>query len=380
MENLVMAAETANTTQRQRDFESREAPAITLEGIQKKFGYSSVLCNIELHVMRGEFVTLLGPSGSGKSTILNVISGVTLPTAGKVFLDGQDVTKIPVNQRNLGIVLQNYALMPHMNIFENIAFPLRIRRISANDIQERVSKVIELVKLSGFEKRKPRELSGGQQQRVAIARCLSYSPSTILMDEPLGALDKNMRTEMQYEIMELHKALGFSIVYVTHDQEEALLMSDKICIVKDGHIEQEGLGNDLYFHPQSEFVATFLGESNIFKGITHTAGGGLRLECGDGLSIQADSKAFLPEMVSASALVRPECIRRLAESDVADNELIGHAKDVAFIGGVTKYTVTSEQGQEIVVRSSSFDPSLQNLTGEQIRIGWNRKDTVIIRL
>lgn len=209
----------------------------------------------------GEFLTLLGPSGSGKSTILNLISGATGVTSGRIFIDGRDVTEVPARERGIGMVFQNYALMPHMNVFDNVAYPLKIRRFPKAEIADKVRDVLARVGLTSFEARKPRQLSGGQQQRVGIARCIVYSPKIILMDEPLGALDKNMRDQMQEEIKRLHTELGTTIVYVTHDQEEALNLSDTVCLMESGRVAQIGPPEELYFSPANTFAAQFIGRS-----------------------------------------------------------------------------------------------------------------------
>ncbi|MGL3210590.1 ABC transporter ATP-binding protein [Bradyrhizobium sp. BR 1433] len=229
--------------------------------LRKSYGSAVALDKINLSIATGEFLTLLGPSGSGKTTLLNIVSGMVVPTSGAVLIDGHDVTNIPARDRNLGMVFQNYALMPHMTVFDNVAFPLRMRKFAKKDVERHVMAALDLVRLRDFAQRKPKELSGGQQQRVSIARCLVYKPKLILMDEPLGALDKKLRHQLQFEIKKIHQELGVTILYVTHDQEEALVLSDRICVMNHARVEQVGTPNDLYFRPTNEFVADFLGDS-----------------------------------------------------------------------------------------------------------------------
>ncbi|WFU40016.1 ABC transporter ATP-binding protein [Bradyrhizobium sp. CB82] len=258
--------------------------AIALNGISKRYGPVTALHPTDLSVERGEFLTLLGPSGSGKTTLLNLIAGATGPTTGTILFDASDITRMPPRERGIGMVFQNYALMPHMSVFDNVAYPLRVRHQPAKAIRAKVTEALERVGLRGFENRKPRQLSGGQQQRVGIARCIVYSPAIIMMDEPLGALDKNLREQMQGEIKRLHKDLGTTLIYVTHDQEEALNMSDRICLMNMGQVAQLGTPDELYFQPRSRFVAEFIGESNLIAGRVIS---GSRMGISEGISIEA---------------------------------------------------------------------------------------------
>ena len=232
-------------------------------GVSKTYGHVVALAGADIEMREGEFLTLLGPSGSGKTTLLMAIAGLNDPDGGEIWIDGRLATYTPPHERGLGMVFQNYALFPHMTIFENIAFPLRMRRRKADSIRSEVERVLEIVQLPDVAGRYPRELSGGQQQRIALARCFVYQPSIILMDEPLGALDKKLRDALQREVKHLHENLGITVLYVTHDQEEAMVMSDRICLMNDARIEQIGTPADLYFQPRSVFAADFLGESNL---------------------------------------------------------------------------------------------------------------------
>ena len=240
---------------------------VAFRDVSKSYDGVVALDGVNLTIASGEFITLLGPSGSGKTTLLNIISGMIAPTSDAVLIDGQDVTRMRPQQRGLGMVFQNYALMPHMTVFDNVAFPLRIRKLSRTEIEREVMAALELVRLAEFSKRKPRELSGGQQQRVSIARCLVYRPKVTLMDEPLEALDKKLREQLQVQIKKIHETLGITILYVTHDQSEALIMSDRICVMDRSRIVQVGTPKELYFRPTTEFVADFLGEFEPYRGV-----------------------------------------------------------------------------------------------------------------
>lgn len=241
--------------------------AIDLMEISKDFGDTTVLENLNLYIRQNEFLTLLGPSGCGKTTTLRIIGGFEAPTTGKVIFEGKDITKQPPYLRQINTVFQKYALFPHLNVFENIAFGLRIKKLSKDEISSRVAEMLRLVNLSGFEKRDIDSLSGGQQQRIAIARALVNEPKVLLLDEPLGALDLKLRKEMQMELKKIQKSVGITFVYVTHDQEEALTMSDTIVVMDKGRIQQIGTPTDIYNEPKNRFVAKFIGESNIIEGL-----------------------------------------------------------------------------------------------------------------
>jgi len=239
---------------------------VVLSGIHKAYGPTVALPNVSLNVERGQFCTLLGASGSGKTTLLKIIAGFEKPDAGTVKIAGRDVTHTPIADRNIGMVFQNYALFPHMSVFDNVSFPLRMRKVGSDEIKKRVNETLDLVSMTKLATRLPRELSGGQQQRAALARALVFTPDILLMDEPLGALDKNLRQTIQLQLKKLHHDLGLTIVFVTHDQEEAMHLSDHIVILDRGTIIQQGLPEDLYRKPSSEFVAGFLGECNFVSG------------------------------------------------------------------------------------------------------------------
>ncbi|NDZ18341.1 spermidine/putrescine ABC transporter ATP-binding protein [Variovorax sp. WS11] len=349
--------------------------AVRFEGVSKAYGGTTVLQPTELNVRRGEFLTLLGPSGSGKSTILNIIAGSTPPSSGRVFLDGEDVTQKPPRERGLGMVFQNYALMPHMSVYENVAFPLKIRNWKADAIRTQVMATLEKVGLSGFAQRKPKELSGGQQQRVSIARCLVYSPSIILMDEPLGALDKKLRDQLQGEIKSLHRDIGTTLIYVTHDQEEALNLSDKVCLMNQGRIEQLGTPSELYFDPANRFVADFVGESNILAG-TLLEAGVLKTKAGTLLRVQ--SRHAHPG-AQVEVLVRPENVRLLHPGEAAsdDNVVEATVAGLSFVGGRTRVEAVAGAERLLATRiSARNDAAIQ--PGEKVRLAWSPSNSIVL--
>jgi putative spermidine/putrescine transport system ATP-binding protein len=352
--------------------------AIRFDGVGKKFGTAQALGTVSLSVRKGEFLTLLGPSGSGKSTLLNIVTGAVTPTQGRVFIDGKDVTTVPPRERGLAMVFQSYALMPHMTIYDNVAFPLRVRGWKSADIKKQVGTVLERVGLSGYEQRRPRELSGGQQQRVSIARCLAYSPAIILMDEPLGALDKKLRVQLQEEIKRLHRELGTTLVYVTHDQEEALDMSDTICLMKDGEIEQLGTPEQLYFEPRTVFVADFVGESNLFDGKLRDSGS-VTLDDGSLVAVAHD-RGIAPG-APVKVLVRPEKMllgTEPPESMNKNNALAGAVIGVSFAGGMTRLELKSASGRTFVVKIISERAAQRTRLGDALQVHWSDRDTVVI--
>ncbi|RDU96363.1 ABC transporter ATP-binding protein [Trinickia dinghuensis] len=353
--------------------------AISFEGVAKAYGDSTALHTTNLAVREGEFLSLLGPSGSGKSTILNIIAGAVAPTSGRVLLDGKDVSTVPPRERGLGMVFQNYALLPHLNVFDNVAFPLRIRGLGKDEIATRVRGALERVGLTGYERRRPREMSGGQQQRVGIARCIVYSPSVILMDEPLGALDKKLRDQLQGEIKRLHKDLGTTLVYVTHDQEEALNLSDRVCLMNGGRIAQIGTPDELYFEPVSEFVADFVGESNLIEGTVMADG---RVTTADGLALAVHSTDGRAVGARVKVLVRPEKIAALdGESSVANGEnvCIGTVVQTSFVGGMSRIELQRPGGAPLLVKTISTRAAERLPVGQPVTVRWSARDSIVLK-
>lgn len=323
--------------------QSNENKIIELNNISKIFedGFSAV-SNFNLSIQKGEFVTFLGPSGCGKTTTLRMIAGFELPSEGQILLDGKDISKLPPNKRPINTVFQRYALFPHLNVFENIAFGLKLKKLPKEEINKRVKKALEIVDLEDFEKRKIQTLSGGQQQRIAIARAIVNEPEILLLDEPLGALDLKMRKEMQIELKNMHERLGITFIYVTHDQEEALTMSDKIVVMSEGKIQQIGTPEDIYNEPKNAFVADFIGESNVFGGVMTDK---LKVRfCGYDFECLDD----VEKGTMIDAVVRPEDI---IITTPEDGMIQGEVISVIFKGVHYEITIISGKN-EIVVQST----------------------------
>jgi putative spermidine/putrescine transport system ATP-binding protein len=355
---------------------------IVFRGISKSYGSSVALHTTDFTVRKGEFLSLLGPSGSGKSTILNIIAGAVAPSTGSIVLDGKDVSTVPPRERGLGMVFQNYALLPHLNVFDNVAFPLRIRGVAKSEIQQQVRNALERVGLTGYENRKPREMSGGQQQRVGIARCIVYSPSVILMDEPLGALDKKLRDQLQGEIKRLHRELGTTLVYVTHDQEEALNLSDRVCLMNGGRIAQLGTPDELYFEPVSEFVADFVGESNLLEGVVESADT-VRVNGNWALKVRGTQGHAVGAKVKV--LVRPEKISVLEGDESATsgadgvNECTGVISQISFVGGMTRFELTTPAGSTLLVKTISARAAERSPLGRPLTVRWSACDSGVLK-
>src|SRR5271165_3840179 len=354
------------------------AAKLALRGVGKSYGPVTALADATLDMAEGEFLTLLGPSGSGKSTLLMIVAGLTQPTSGEVWIDGRLSTYAPPNKRDIGMVFQNYALFPHLTIGENIAFPLRMRRVASVAIAAEVRRVLEMVQLPHVAERMPTELSGGQQQRIALARCMVYRPSIILMDEPLGALDRQLRDRMQLEIKHLHRRLGITVLYVTHDQEEALAMSDRICLMRDGRIEQIGTPEDLYFRPRTAFVADFLGESNIIAGTVAACGEAGVLHAAGGLQVRASIGPGIEAGHPVKLVLRPENLRLLHPGQEADNTAEGTLTETVFGGGVYRHYVTIPGELTLAVKQFTDRGRPAPALGASVRLGWSREHTVVL--
>jgi len=349
------------------------APMVEIRDLRKDYGAVVALHDTRLDVPAGEFLTLLGPSGSGKTTLLNLIAGMASPSQGRIAINGRDVTHLPAEKRGIGMVFQNYALMPHMTVFENIAFPLEIRKVPKAEIKRRVTQVLELVRLPHVAERKPKELSGGQQQRISIARCIVYEPDLILMDEPLGALDKKLREQMQLEIKRIHSELGITMLYVTHDQEEALNMSDRIMLMNAGRVEQLGTPHELYFEPKTQFAADFIGASALLDAEISDAGAVATAVLATG-----ETCRFVPHLpmnrgTKGKLLLRPESIRLIASGEPpADyNVLHGRVTNTLVTGATSKHFFTTDGGAVIAVQeltnqiATRFDPT------QKVTIVWS---------
>ena len=353
---------------------------LSIRDVSKTYGAVTALADASLELSEGEFLTLLGPSGSGKTTLLMMLAGLVQPSGGEIWIDGKLATYAPPNKRDIGIVFQNYALFPHLTVRENIAFPLRMRRVPEATIDAEVKRVLDIVQLPHVADRLPRALSGGQQQRIALARCMVYRPSIILMDEPLGALDRQLRDHMQLEIKELHSRLGITVLYVTHDQEEAMAMSDRICLMNNGRIEQIGTPEELYFKPRSVFVAEFLGESNILEATVEARGEAIVLTAADGFEIRAsaDDGRAAPVGATVRFVVRPESIRLLAPEETAENVASGTLKESVFVGGVSRHFVTLPDGTVLSAKQLTSIGAARPRPGDVVRVGWSAAQTLLL--
>jgi putative spermidine/putrescine transport system ATP-binding protein len=338
-------------------------------GISKAYGAATVLKPIELKVVAGELLAVLGPSGSGKTTLLQIICGLVEPSGGQLIIDGRDETDNPADKRDIGVVFQNYALFPHLTVRENVAFPLQMRRMPTGEVSIKTEAALAMVGLSDFANRFPHELSGGQQQRVALARCFVYRPSLILMDESLSALDKKLRDSMRIEIKRLHRETGATIIFVTHDQEEALALADRICLMNDGQIEQLGRPEDIYERPASTFVADFIGASNLIHGTTAANG---CLETVDGVLPLPDGYDA-PVGQPVALVVRPE---KLVLCDSDDALLAGCVEESIYAGSETRLLVRLTSGTLMTVRRSAGLPSVA--IGENVFIRWDRSQTRVL--
>ena len=389
--------------------------SLELKEIKKSFTEGeAVLDNISLEISKGEFITLLGSSGCGKTTTLRIIAGLEQPDAGSVWLDGREVTGLEPNQRDVNTVFQNYALFPHMNVAENIGYGLKLKKVPKSEIRKKVSQMLELVQLEGYEKRKPSELSGGQKQRVAIARALVNNPKVLLLDEPLGALDLQLRRAMQIELKHLQKKLGITFIYITHDQEEAINMSDRIAVMKDGRIEQIGTPDEIYNHPKTSYVATFVGNANILHGAAERIQGEnaivkigndrviVKLETSQQDTGDTRAKQYLAAGEKVTLAVRSENIllqetavigdtgtdyRDAVDISVADESLDAHNKNSVsglqatvteknFAGGQLRVTLKLSDGTQLIASRYGIDASVAE--GQTVRCSFLPTDAVLV--
>jgi len=350
---------------------------IVIDAVTKMFGAFCAVDDVSFTIREGEFFTMLGPSGCGKTTTLRMIAGFEEPTQGRILLQGRDVTFVPPSRRNVNMVFQAYALFPHMTVWDNIAFGLQIKKVSRDETRSRVEEAIRTVRLEGFEKRKPGQLSGGQQQRVALARALVNRPAALLLDEPLGALDLKLRKELQLELKHLQTQTQTTFVYVTHDQEEALTMSDRIAVMKDGVVEQIAQPRELYERPATPFVAGFIGVSNLIAvRIDRREGGMVVMDLGGGERIVANDSSGASEL---EVTVRPEKIK-LAAGDVAAStasSVSGVVTDVVYLGSMTQLMVELRTGEHLVVHRLN-DEGADPTVGERVVLHWAADHSYVI--
>ncbi|MEO1650465.1 MAG: ABC transporter ATP-binding protein [Pseudomonadota bacterium] len=351
-------------------------PFVEFDSVQKSYdGETLVVKDLNLDVAKGEFLTMLGPSGSGKTTCLMMLAGFEPATHGEIFLDGQPINNLPPNKRGIGMVFQNYALFPHMSVSENLAFPLQVRGMSRADVGTRVDRALDMVELSGFGGRRPAQLSGGQQQRVAVARALVFEPELVLMDEPLGALDKQLREQMQFEIKHIHERLGVTVVYVTHDQSEALTMSNRIAVFDDGRIQQLSTPDDLYERPQNSFVAQFIGENNKLSGVVDEVDGEtcrVTLDSGEQVSALAVNVGGKGSRTTLS--LRPERVEIAPDAGSLPNMLEGEVLEMVYLGDHIRAAMNVAGTPEFVVKVPNSAGKKQFSEGEKVPIGWATDD------
>ena len=353
----------------------QETDFVVFDKIDKSYdGKVLVVKNLNLNIAKGEFVTMLGPSGSGKTTTLMMLAGFETPTNGEIYLEKKPISKIPPYEREIGMVFQNYALFPHMTVQENLSFPLEVRKISKSDIQDKVKKALDMVELGDFGTRFPAQLSGGQQQRVALSRALVFEPRLVLMDEPLGALDKNLREQMQYEIKHIHERIEITVVYVTHDQSEALTMSNRIAVFDDGVVQQLSTPDILYEKPENSFVAQFIGENNRMTGTVKQINGEFcTVDIDGGGSVQA-LKVNVNKVGDKTQLsVRPERVSIKSNKDQLINKFTGNVKELIYLGDHIRARLDVCGNDEFIVKIPN-EGNLGLQEGSKIAVSWDPKD------
>jgi len=353
---------------------------LQIKNLRKTYGDFTAVKDIQLHIKQGEFLTLLGGSGSGKTTTLLSVAGFLEPTSGEILLNGDSLLDKPAHKRNIGMVFQQYSLFPHMSIFDNVAFPLKMRKVGKAQIKERVENILSLVELDGFAKRKPSQLSGGQQQRVALARALVFEPNILLMDEPLAALDKKLRETMQMEIRQLHDKLDLTIIYVTHDQEEALKMSDRIAVFNKGSIEQIGTPEDLYDRPGTQFVAQFLGNSNAIHGkVIESSGGYATIENDQGNVFKASANEEHAEGDAVVVMVRPEKVDISTTKKESLNLIEAKVSEMIYLGESYRYILKTAAGETVVVKKQIryVDEKVFHI-GDTVYVTWELDNAVAL--
>lgn len=348
---------------------------LELKNIKKSFEETDVLRGITLSIEKGEFITFLGASGCGKTTTLRIIAGLEEPDSGAVFLDGKDVTSTPPNQRDVNTVFQNYALFPHMNVEANVGYGLKIKKVAKAEIKKKVTEILELVQLKGYEKRMPSELSGGQKQRVAIARALINSPKLLLLDEPLGALDLKLRRTMQLELKRLQKKLGITFIYITHDQEEAINMSDRIVVMKDGKFEQIGTPDEIYNCPKTSYVADFVGNANIISGVVQKVEGEETQILVENQIMYAKSFTGIQEGRKVNLVVRRENLKVCTDCTEGLEAVL---EDKSFTAGQLYMTLKLKSGKTLVSCRYGMDTDLKS--GDKVCVGWKPDQAVFVDL
>jgi spermidine/putrescine transport system ATP-binding protein len=359
------------------------APAIELVDVTKRYGEAVALDGLTLRIEAGEFFCLLGPSGCGKTTTLNLIGGFIPLTSGELRIEGRRVNDLPPHQRNVNTVFQNYALFPHLSVAENIAFGLKMERLPRQEIASRTTEYLDLVGLTGMQDRYPGQLSGGQAQRVALARALAKRPAVLLLDEPLGALDLKLRKQMQVELARIHRQVGTTFVFVTHDQEEALSMATRIAVMASGRVRQVGPPREIYQRPVDRFVADFIGESNFLDGDWMDGGNGTAFRLRDGTPIPAPANADLPPTTRVALMIRPESVgvgRQAPNGSTPAVVLGGRAMNVAFMGNHTRITVQTDAGLLVAIRFHETDEHAfdEGLVDREVHVWWDPRESTVV--
>lgn len=352
---------------------------LSVMGLTKFYNETAAVRDVSFDVAAGELLSILGPSGSGKTTTMMAITGFVPGYSGEIRVEGRRIDQLPPNLRGFGVVFQRLELFPHMTVADNIAFPLRMRGLKAVEIAQRVQGALDLVRLPSFGQRLPSQLSGGQQQRVALARAIVFSPPLLLLDEPFGALDRKLREEMQLELKSLHQRLGITIIHITHDQAEAMAISDRIAVMHEGRLEQIGTPHDIYFKPQSRFVADFVGESLFLPGkIIRSEGTECEVETEGGLRTFGRALAPMAAGAPVTVMLRPEVVRLLRNGQTARNSFVGRVTNHTFIGDRTKYYLTLPGGNEIgiMVNNRASTPLIP--AGTDIAVGWDAEDALLL--
>ncbi|MGD9945508.1 MAG: ABC transporter ATP-binding protein [Burkholderiaceae bacterium] len=356
-----------------------QGASLSLQNLVRYYEDFGAVRGVSLELESGKFLTLLGPSGSGKTTTLMMIAGFVEPTSGEILINGKPVTNVPAHQRDLGMVFQNYALFPHMTVAENVGFPLRMRKVPRSEADDRVDSFVKLVGLNEFKHRYPSQLSGGQQQRVALARALVFSPSLVLMDEPLGALDRRLRLQMQEEIKSIQRELGLTVVYVTHDQEEALTMSDQIAVMENGLISSFGSPREIYESPTNRFVASFIGESNFIPcRLLGEEGGSAAARVLDGVQRVSVAPGTLPAGSDAVIFLRPERLRLCSDVDALPNKLPGRIVGEIYLGDASMYRVRLSDSVEVRVKRPNRGFGVPVTVGQPCLVGWQPDDSIVL--
>jgi putative spermidine/putrescine transport system ATP-binding protein len=350
---------------------------VAFEHVQKSYdGVSLVVKDLNLSIGKGEFLTMLGPSGSGKTTCLMMLAGFETATHGRIMLDGTNINEVPPHKRGIGMVFQNYALFPHMTVGENLAFPLEVRGMGKSDREAKVKRALDMVQMYSFINRRPAQLSGGQQQRIALARALVFDPSLVLMDEPLGALDKQLREHMQFEIKDLHNRLGITVVYVTHDQGEALTMSDRVAVFNDGRIQQLATPSDLYERPDNSFVAQFIGENNKLPGTIEELNGDkalVRLRTGE--LIDATAVNIKEKGQQTLVSIRPERVEFKPEMMPAGAHTVdAEVKQIIYMGDILRAVLKVAGSDDFVMKMRNTLGQTKLTPGDKIKVGWHPQD------